>query len=117
MFHLFIFLYYFTTRLKINKMEKLFIRITFSAEGNGSLPTAKYGYRLIAVTNRVVANPLISKSFIDTILSQFYLSASQPIFLRSILMLYSHLLLGFQNDRFTIGFPTEILYALLVASG
>jgi len=43
-----------------------------------------------------------------------HFSTPEPIYLRSILMLFSHLLLGLPSGRFSRGFPTKILYAFLV---
>jgi len=41
------------------------------------------------------------------------IKSSHPIYLRSILILSSHLLLGLPNDVFPLGSPTKILHAFL----
>jgi len=66
----------------------------------------------------------VTRSFITLLTRSYYWSlswirwtqstTSDTISLRSILILPSHLLLGFQNDLYISGFPTKVLYAFII---
>jgi hypothetical protein len=49
------------------------------------------------------------------ILSHINLGCTTPCYLRSILILFTHLRLGLPSGHFPSGFPTNILYAFLLA--